>query len=57
MKPISISIILLLAMILCSCRSDLPQSGEGFSITTFNAQTFFDDIEDGDEFDPFHRLQ
>lgn len=55
MKPISISIILLLAMILCSCRSDLPQSGEGFSIATFNAQTLFDDIEDGDEFDPFHR--
>ncbi len=47
--------ILLAAIMLISCMGDLPQGG--IQIVTFNTQTLFDDVEDGDEFSPFTRAE
>ena len=47
--------ILLAAIMLISCMGDLPQGG--IQIVTFNTQTLFDDVEDGDEFFPFTRAE
>ncbi len=54
MKPISI-VFLYAVLALCSCTNDVPEASSGLSIATFNAQTLFDDVDDGDEFSPFRR--
>lgn len=57
MKTISILLFLLILM-LCSCDPSISAHDDGLlSIVTFNCQTLFDDIEDGDEFSPYSRYE
>ena len=57
MKIISI-LLFFLVLMLCSCDPAISVHDDGLlSIVTFNCQTLFDDIEDGDEFSPYSRYE
>ena len=53
---IFISFFLTLCLLLTGCEEKTVRP-EGITVVSFNAQTFFDDIDDGDEFSPFRRYE
>lgn len=53
---IFISFFLTLCLLLTGCEEKTVRP-EGITVVSFNAQTLFDDIDDGDEFSPFRRYE
>ncbi len=53
---IPISFLLFFILSLFSCKGDTPKpQNSTFSVITFNMQTFFDDLDDGDEYTDYLR--